>query len=222
MTWGHWNVSGAARRAVAAAIACAAVASMSAAPALAVPTVRGATGFILVPTAALAQSTGLLLRDGKVQTGGTQNFMFLEGGFLNREGRNLYDAKLQILPDITNEEEWIPGVAIGMRGIGRNPEREWYAVVSKNFTFPKFTLCYGISKQASWSRSNWESFFGVEVPLFFGISLLADRDGRERAVNAGARWRWKNLVVYDYVEDARRSEGRDRRNIVGACYQSHF
>lgn len=207
------------RTAMGAVVACAVIA---ASPVRAVPTVRGATGLILVPTAGLAQSTGLLLRDGKVQTGGTQNYMCFEGGFLNREGRNRYDAKLQILPDITSDEEWIPGVAIGMRGVGANPEREWYAVMSKNFTYPKFTLCYGLSKQASWSRSSWQSFYGVEVPLFFGISLLADRDGRSDALNAGARWRWKNLVVYDYIEDARRPQDRDRRNIVGACYQSHF
>jgi hypothetical protein len=203
--------------AVAAALACA-----LAAPASAVPTVRGATGLIQIPTAQIAQSTGLVYRANKIQTSGTQPLMFMEGGFLNRDGKTIYDAKLQILPDITSEDEWIPGIAIGMRGVGNNPDREWYAVVSKNFSFPKFTIAYGMSKRGSWSRSKYESFYGVEVPLFFGLSLVADRDGRTDATNAGARWRWKNVVVYDYVEDFRNPQDRKHRNVVGVCYQSQF
>ena len=196
--------------------------ALAVAPALAVPTIRGATGLILIPTAQINQSTGLVFRNGKIQTGGTQPVMFVEGGFSNFEGETLYDAKLQVLPDITNEDEWIPGIAIGMRGIGRNADREWYAVVSKNFSFPKLTLAYGMSKQGSWSRSSYQSFYGAEVPLFFGLSLVADRDGRSDAINAGVRWRWKNVVAYDYIEDARRPQDRMRRNIVGVCYQSQF
>ena len=196
-----------------------------AAPVLAVPTIRGATGLIFVPDAKLAQSTTAFFRDGKIGTGGTKNFMFMEGGISNRDSETFYDFKLQALPDITTDQEWIPAVAMGIRGVGKiNDQREWYLAVTKKFSFPDCTLTWGLSKQEFWDSAK-KSFWGIEVPLFAGISLLADRDGFGQGWNAGARWTFKkHFVIYDYVEDVRRKgpEPLSRRNLVGACYQSHF
>jgi hypothetical protein len=198
----------------------------AAVPSLAVPTVRGATGFIFIPNANLAASTSAFYQGDKVATSGTRSFSAVEGGILNRDGRNFYDFKLQLLPDITTDDEWVPGVAIGLRGLSsRNDFREYYALVQKHFRFPECTIVWGMSKAISWKHGSKKAFYGIEVPLFAGISVLADHDGQRDVTNAGVRFVFKkHFCFYDYVEDVRRRGGdpATRRNLVGACYQSQF
>lgn len=206
------------------ALVTAAVLLLAGGAAFAVPTVRGATGFIVVPDAHLTQAASVFMRDGKVGTSGTQSLSAMEGGILNIDGRNFYNAKLQLLPDITNEEQWIPGVALGVRGVSSSGERrDYYFLAQKHFTFPACTLVYGMNKERSWKNGHWKSFYGLEVPLFFGFSVLADHDGNNHATNAGVRWIFKKtFCVYDYVEDVRGKTANPKQNIIGACYQSKF
>lgn len=198
--------------------------SLGAGAGLAVPTLRGATGFILVPTAQLTQAASIFTREGKVATSGTQAYSAVEGGVLNEDGRNFYNGKLQLLPDITSDDEWIPGVAIGVRGVaGTNERRDYYAVVQKHFRFPDCTLVFGMNKTVSWKHGDWKAFYGLEVPLFMGISVLADHEGQTRKTNVGVRWVLKKtFCFYDYLEDARGQTANPKVNILGACYQKQF
>ena len=198
--------------------------ALGASAALAVPTLRGATGFILVPSAKLTQAASIFTREGKVATSGTQSFSAVEGGVLNENGKNFYNGKLQLLPDLTTEDEWIPGVAIGIRGLSStNERRDYYALVQKHFTFPDCTIVVGMNKEGSWKNGSWKTFYGVEVPLFMGISVLADHEGQTNRTNLGVRWVFmKTFAVYDYLEDARGKTNEPKRNIIGACYQKHF
>lgn len=190
----------------------------------AVPTLRGATGFILIPSAKLQQAASIFTREGKVATSGTQSFSAVEGGVLNEDGRNFYNGKLQLLPDVTSDEEWIPGVAVGIRGLAStNERRDYYALVQKHFTYPDCTVVWGMNKEGSWKNGAWKAFYGVEVPLFMGISVLADHEGQTDRTNVGVRWVFmKTFAFYDYLEDARGKSAEPKRNIIGACYQKHF
>jgi hypothetical protein len=195
-------------------------------PAAAVPTVRGATGLIAVPTTAVAQSTSVIGRSGRVITSATKGFTFFEVGLTNRDGATFYDAKVQALPDVTTPDVWIPSVALGIRGISsRNQDREFYVAMSKRFTYPVSVVTLGLSKAVSWEHGPRRWSFGFELPVGSAFSLLADHDGHRDETSVGARLVFgKHFCVYDYVQDVRRTRTRPPRklNLIGVCYQNQF
>ena len=190
----------------------------------AVPTVRGATGLVVIPSAQLQEGAAFFTTDGKVATAGEKVFSAVEGGVLSRDGRTFYDGKLQVLPDITSEDEWIPGVAVGLRGVSStNEKRDYYFVLQKKFSYPDVTVVYGMDKMASWKLGHFKSFFGAEVPLFAGFTVLADHEAQLGTTNVGVRWVYnKTFGFYDYLEDARGKGPDAKKNTVGACYQKKF
>lgn len=190
----------------------------------AVPTVRGATGFILVPSAKTMQSAAIFTRNGQVSTTGTQGVSVVEGGVLNTEGRNFYNGKVQLLPDITSDDEWIPGCAVGIRGLSTsNEQRDYYGLLQKKFTFPECTAVFGMNKLGSWKNGTWKAFYGIEVPLFAGFTVLADHENQTNVTNVGVRWVFqKTFAIYDYYEDARGKTANPKTNTIGASYQKHF
>ena len=190
----------------------------------AVPTVRGATGFIAIPSAQLMQSAAIFTRSGVVSTTGTQSFSVVEGGVINQNGRNFYNGKAQILPDITTDDEWVPGVAVGVRGLGStNENRDYYFLLQKKFTFPECTVVWGMNKLVDWKTGKWGGFYGVELPLFMGFTVLADHENHTNITNMGVRWVFqKTYAVYDYYEDALGRSANPKQNTIGACYQKHF
>jgi len=191
-----------------------------------VPTIRGATGLITIPTASVTQSTSAFARSGKLVPTSTQSFALAEVGVQNDDGRTSYDAKVNPVPDVSGESLWVPAMAAGVRGVsGDNRNREYYLTLSKKFTYPESTLTLGLSRAQSWSKGANRLFYGIELPLFGGLSVLADRSARDQLTNVGARWVFgKKFCVYDYVLDYGRKgpSAGHRQNIIGACYQNRF
>jgi hypothetical protein len=198
---------------------------IAAVPARAVPTVYGATGLITVPNAAIGNATGILSWNGKIVTGGERVWTNAEFGLQNRFGANYYDAKWAPVPDTTTENFFVPGMAIGIRGLSsKNESRQYYFALSKKFTFPVANLTFGIAKNQDWTGGPKHIFYGLEVPIgSTGISVLADHEGGDGTTNVGIRSvLGKNFCVYDYLLDYSRKLGSDRTNIIGICYQDHF
>lgn len=190
----------------------------------AVPTVRGATGFISIPSAKVMQSASIFTRNGNVSTTGTHAFSVVEGGVLNQNGRNFYNGKIQLLPDVTTDDEWIPGVAVGLRGLSEtNEQRDYYFLLQKKFTYPECTVVWGMNKIGSWKNGSWAGFYGVEVPLFMGFTVVADHENQNNVTNVGVRWVFqKTFAIYDYYEDATGKSANPKQNTIGACYQKRF
>lgn len=202
-----------------------AVVMAGAVPAFAVTSTQGGSGLIVIPTVDLTPSSGVFLINGKVTSHTGYGFSGLELGLLNRDGKNYYDAKVQLWPDTTDSELWFPGFAFGVRGLsGSNVNRQYYAVFSKSFTFPKSVISLGIAKADSWSHGIKKWFYGIEVPILPSFTLLADRDGFTSATNAGARYMiGKTYCIYDYFQDVfHRVPGSNGQNVIGACYQNQF
>lgn len=192
------------------------------APAVAVPTLKGATGLIAVPDTHTAQSASVQLIDGKFRTAGTKGFGIAEAGVLNREGRTTYNAKLA-LPEPPGGFI-IPGLAVGIQGVaGDNVDREYYMVASKSLSTPQVTLSFGLSKAVSFEHGTTSSFYGLEWSVLGPFKLVADRDTRTNTTNAGLRFQLgSSIVIYDYLLDVGETTTAGRRNLIGACIQSQF
>ena len=190
----------------------------------AVPTVRGATGLVFIPDTQVQDAAALFTEQGKVTTLGDKSFSAFEGGLMSQDGRTFYDGKIQLLPDITSDEEWVPGVAIGIRGVAaENDRREFYLVTSKKFSYPQCTIVGGLERVGAFKGSPTHGFYGLELPLFAGLEVLVDHENAGGTTNAGLRYTVaKTVSIYDYILDARGHTDTSKQNIVGACYQKHF
>ncbi|MBI4859304.1 MAG: hypothetical protein HY815_03430 [Candidatus Riflebacteria bacterium] len=82
-----------------------------------------------------------------------------------------------------------------------------------------------MSRAVSWSKGPNHLFYGIELPLFGGLTLLAEKDSVADVANAGIRWVFAGkFCLYDYLMDVSRkgSTFTKRQNIVGVCYQNRF
>lgn len=193
---------------------------------LAFPSIRGGSGLITIPTAAVERSTSVFSSKGKLVPSYTQSMGFAELGIQNQDGTNFYSAKICPIPEVSSEELWVPAMAAGVRGVsGSNEKREYYFVLSKKFTFPQSTVSFGMCRASGWSHGTNSLFYGIDLPLLDSVSLLADHDRRDGLTNVGVRAVFKkSFCIYDYVLDVLRKgpESGRRQNIIGVCYQNHF
>lgn len=169
---------------------------VSAVPALAAPSVNGATGMINTPSADTLRTGQFSLGYYNLKNGGVGTFNAnilsnLEIGvsgfrYDGQENKNYLNAKFALLP----ETVLTPGVAIGAEDISNRGERSLYAVVSKALPLG-FRLHAGVGNGRF--NGGFASIEKIINPLsiitgnnvFPATTLIAEYDGKN--MNYGAR-----------------------------------